>query len=228
MKKLVGFLQLLWIRLVVSCRNFIEFLKVVYFYYPNRNFRRLDLYLLRNYILQSPYQISKSFLQEKGEKEIYTYGETPLTTLDKIVRECQIQSSDVVYELGAGRARSCFWLHFFVGCRVVGVEFIPTFVKISQKVRRTFGVEGVTFLYKDILDADYTEASVIYFYGTCSDTPFIQKLIEKLKEVPSGTKIISVSYPLTSYMQEPLFELRGAFSARFTWGESTVYLQVRN
>jgi tRNA A58 N-methylase Trm61 len=177
--------------------------------------------------MESPYRISKEFLQQKGEQEVYAYGETPLTTMERIARECRIQSSDVVYELGAGRARTCFWLRYFVGCRVVGVEYIPTFVKIAQKVKREFGVEGVNFLYKNILEADYTEASVIYFYGTCSDTPFIQKLIEKLKGVSSGTKIITVSYPLTSYMREPLFELRGAFPASFLWGETTVYLQVR-
>lgn len=227
MRRLTKYLRLFWLRLVVSCRNLVEFIRVVYLYYPNWEFGRLDLYLLRNYIGQNPYRISKKFLEEKEEKEIYAYGETPLTTIEKIAQECHLTSEDVVYELGAGRGRTSFWLFFFVGCQVVGVEYIPLFVKIAQKVKRRFGVKGVKFLYRDILDVDYSDATVIYFYGTSSDTSLIQQLIDKLKGLRSGTKIITVSYPLTSYMNEPLFELVKTFPAQFTWGETHVFLQVR-
>jgi len=219
------YLQLFWIKMVVAYRNMIEFMRVVARYYPNREFGRLDRYLLRNYLLVNPYKISKQFLLEKKESQVNVYGETPLTTLELIATECNIQSDDVVYELGSGRARTCFWLRFFIGCRVVGIEQVPTFVKISQHVRRRFGVKGVKFMYQDFLDADYTEASVIYFYGTCSETSFIRQLINKLKKLPTGTKIITISYPLANDADPPLFKLIKNFPAKFTWGEAMVYLQ---
>ncbi|NGX43375.1 MAG: hypothetical protein K940chlam7_01672 [Chlamydiae bacterium] len=224
----MNYIKLFFLRLVVGYRNLVEFFRVAYFYYPNRQFKRVDLYLLRCYILENPYRISKKTLQEKGSKDIYAYGETPLTTMEKISKKCQINTADVVYELGSGRGRTCFWLHFFVGCQVVGVEFVPIFVKIAQKVKHRFDVRGVKFIYQDILDVDYADATVIYFYGTSSDTPFIEKLIEKLKGLPSGTKIITVSYPLTAYTKQPLFKLIKSFPAQFSWGEAEVYLQVVN
>ena len=76
--------------------------------------------------------MNKEFLLERGEKNVDTFGETPLTTMDVISQECGIKSSDIFYELGSGRARTCFWLHAFIGCRVYGVEYLPAFVKIAQ------------------------------------------------------------------------------------------------
>lgn len=226
MRKKTEFFKLFWLKLIVTWRNFVEYAKVVRRYYSNSMFRKIDIYLLRNYIQQNPYRICKKFLEDRGVDNVYTYGETPLTTLEKIVKECKVSSRDVFYELGSGRGRSCFWLRCFVKCRVIGVEYVPAFVKIASKVVRHFGVDKIKFVYRDILDVDFSDATVIYFYGTSSETSFITKLIDKLKALPSGTKIITVSYPLTSYTAEPIFEVVRTFTAQYTWGETEVYLHV--
>jgi hypothetical protein len=200
---------------------------VVHKYYPNKQFRKIDIYLLRNYIAQNPYRISKEFLREKGESNLYAFGETPLTTMEKIAVECRIGKKDRFYELGSGRGRTCFWMHFFRGCSSVGIEYVPQFVKIAAKTCRLYQVEGVKFIYRDILDADLSQATAVYFYGTSSETSFILKLIEKLKALPAGAKVITVSYPLTNYSAEPLFEVVKVFPCRFTWGKTEVYLQIR-
>jgi SAM-dependent methyltransferase len=228
MGKIGDFFTLLSLKFVVTWRNFVEYITVIRRYYVDKEFRQIDIYLLRNYLMQNPYRMSKEFLKEKGEGNIYQYGETPLTTLDKIAKECDIGAKDRFYELGSGRGRSCFWIHCFRKCRgVIGVEYIPAFVKIAAKTCRVYQVEGVKFIYRNILDADMSDATVIYFYGTSSETAFILKLIDKLKNLPSGTRIITVSYPLTNYTTETLFEIRKVFSCQFTWGETEVYLQVR-
>ncbi len=227
MKKIRNFFQLLLLKFVVTLKNTIEYFKVVLRYYRNSRFRKIDFYLLRFYIQQNPYLISKKFLQEKGEKDVYNYGETPLTTLEKISHECKIKSDDIVYELGSGRGRSCFWLHCFIGCKVVGVEFVPDFVAIAQRVKKIYNIKGVSFVYRDILKAYISDATVVYFYGTSSETAFILALIEKLKKLAPGTKIITVSFPLTTYSTEPLFELIKSFPVAFTWGDAEVFLQIR-
>lgn len=216
--------KLLWLRLQVSWWNFKESIQVIFFYYSNWEFAKLDLYFLRSYMLQYPYQMSKEFLTDIGKKDVDTYGETPLTTMDHIARECALHSRDVFYELGCGRGRACFWLHFFIRCRVYGVEYLPAFVKIAQSIKRHYQIEEVKFLYKDMLDVDLSNATVVYFYGTCSDTPFIQKLCHKLESLHRKTKIITVSYPLSSY--NPNFKVVKTFPVKFPWGETTAYLQV--
>jgi len=222
------FFRLLVLKWVVACKHFIEYCKVVSRYYPDRKFRKIDLYLLRNYLLLNPYRMSKKFLQKRGEKNIYAYGETPLTTMDLIAGTCGIGPTDIVYELGCGRGRVCFWLNSFKRCRVVGVEFVPTFVQIAAKTGRRYGVSDVKFAYQDILDATLSDATVVYFYGTSADTTFILRLIEKLKTLRSGAKVITVSYPLIHFTAEPVFIMEKEFLANFTWGTAAVYLHRRS
>lgn len=199
---------------------------VIRLYYSSPLFRKVDIFLLRHYIANSPYRICKEYLRKKGEKDVYTYGETPLTTLEKIANEAEICSHDIFFELGSGRGRSCFWIHCFRKCPVIGIEYVPEFVTIARNVAEHFELKNVSFIYGDILQADFTEASVIYFYGTCSQGAFIQKLIEKLKKCSPGTKIITVSYPLSLYTEKPLFKLIKTFPAEFTWGRADVYIQT--
>lgn len=220
------YLELLWVNLVVQKRNFVEFTKVVFKYYRSFHFLKIDASLLMLYLYNNPFSISKRYLMKKGEPDIYTYGETPLTTLDQISQEIKISPKDVVYELGSGRGRNCFWLHNFIGCRVIGVEYIPDFVERAEQIRKEWHLNGVEFRNEDMLTTDLSDATVIYLYGTCYDEPFIQKLIQRLKKLPSGTKIVTVSYPLTDYTSEKLFKVLKLFPAQFTWGTADVYYQV--
>lgn len=221
------FLHLFWVNFTVQLRNLLEFLKVTYHYYPKLSFLRIDSYLVLSYLFTNPFAVSKKFLLQKGEKEIYAYGETPLTTLDKIAKECQISKDDTVFELGCGRGRTCFWLRSFIRCKTVGIEYIPEFITRANRVIEKFKLKKIEFRNEDILDSDYTGATVIYLYGTCFESEFIKKLIDKFRTLPSGTKIITISYPLTEYTEESIFEVMKRFPATFTWGTGDVYLQIK-
>lgn len=228
MRKIRRFFDLILLRFIVSARNLIDFLAVIRRYYGDPLFRKIDIYLLRSYLHQNPYRMCRDFLKSKGKEEIYVYGETPLTTMEKIADESGIGPGDVVYELGSGRGRSCFWLYCFKKCRVVGIEFVPEFVSIAQKIQRKFGIDKVNFIFRDILNTPFSNATVIYFYGTIADSQFIIKLIDKFDELPKGTKVITVSYPLTHFSSKSRFEIIKSFSGKFTWGETEVYVQIKS
>lgn len=221
----VELIHLLWINFIVKLRNLLEYCSVIFRYYGNANFRRVDLAFLRSYLFRNPFHISKKFLILKGEKELYAYGETPLTTLGEIANECGITSQDTVYELGCGRGRTCFWLNTYLGCRVIGIDYVPEFIEKALEIVQKCDLKNIEFRTEDILRADYTGASVLYLYGTCYEEPFIKKLIAHLKGLPKGTKIISVSYPLTEYAPADQFKLIKEFEGSFTWGEADIYLQ---
>lgn len=221
------YLQLLWVNTAAQTRTLIEFFRTSVKYYTNRQFCKVDLFLLITYLFDNPFAISKRFLMRRGEKEIHTYGETPFSTMELITKECQIASKDTLFELGCGRGRTCFWLKAFIGCKVVGIDYIPEFIERANAVKAKFKLEGVEFRHQDMINADLTGATVIYLYGTCLDDSVIEKLLEKFKTVPAGTKIITVSYPLTDYTQQPIFEVMKRFPARFTWGTGDVYLHIK-
>ncbi len=224
------FLKLLWLKLVVMQCNAVEYAKVVWCYYGNMNFRRWDLALQRSYFLQNPYRICHNYLKSIGAENPYLYGETPLTSLEVIAKECDLKPEDVIFELGCGRGRGCFWLHAFYGSRVVGIEIVPAFVEKALQIKDRFGVKGVEFFQGDISEANYDSATVLYLYGTCFEDEFIKKLIATFNKLPKGTKFITVSYALTEYFtnqSKPHFKVIKVFPVEFTWGTADVYLQEK-
>jgi hypothetical protein len=55
----------------------------------------------------------------------------------------------------------------------------------------------------------------------------IETLIEKFKNLSPGTKILTVSFPLSDYSSELLFQTEKVFNVNFNWGESRVFLQTK-
>jgi hypothetical protein len=53
----------------------------------------------------------------------------------------------------------------------------------------------------------------------------IEKIAQNMKKLPSATKIITVSYPLTDYFPYG-FKVQDQFEAEFNWGRTDVYVQT--
>lgn len=221
------FLNLLYLNFKVKLRNLRDYSQVISKYYSKAAFRNIDMQLLLSYLGDNPFLISQRFLIKKGEKDVYTYGETPLTTLEYVANQCRIKSSDVVIEMGCGRGRTCFWLNKFIGCSVIGVDFVPEFIERANNIKEKCQVTGVEFRLEDIIKTDLTGVTVVYIYGICYSDAFIEQLIDRLETLPYGAKVITVSYSLLEYKPTTPFEILKRFPARFTWGEADVYLQVK-
>ena len=185
-------------------------------FYSKERFRKLDGELLKNYHRHNPYLLSKAFLLGKGEKIVDCYGETPLTTLEKIVRECEITSKDTVIEMGSGRGRASLFLAEYVGCKVIGYEWNPIFIK------KMVSSPSLQILHQDMFEADFSKASVIFLYGTMLNDSQIQILLSKF---PFFSKIITVSYSLNEYSR--LYRTIKSFSGRFPWGKTEVFWNER-
>lgn len=224
--KLKEFFELLWVNFVVFIKNTIEFIKVVFSYYSSFSFLKADLALRMTYLFNNPYKISKRFLMKKGADDVYAYGETPLTSLEIIAKECGLNEKDCVYELGCGRGRTCFWLHSFIGCSVVGIEYVPEFVERAEQVKNRLGISNLEFRLEDMTKADLSGATVCYLYGSCLDDQTIHTLVKHFAKLPAGTKIITVSYPLTDYAKGDTFEVMKRFTVPYTWGNADVFLHV--
>ncbi|MFI5342986.1 MAG: class I SAM-dependent methyltransferase [Chlamydiales bacterium] len=222
--RIFEWIKLLLLNLKITLHQIYEYLRVIVKYYSHGSFYQIDIYLLLAYLFDNPFKVSKRFLLRKGDRDIYTYGETPLTTLDLLARRCNISAKDLVFELGCGRGRSCFWLNQLIGCRVVGIDYVPEFINRASKVKEKFHLETVEFRLEDILSTDLTGATVIYLYGTCLPDALILQLIQHLMRLPKGTKIITVSFSLADYYPNATFKVVDYFPASFTWGMGDVYL----
>ena len=207
----------------VKWRLVLEQLKVRRRFYSNTSFRDIDRALLKAYRFKNPYTLSRKFLKKKGEQDVHLYGETYLTTYEKMGVACGLTANDRVLELGCGRGRGVFFLSHYFGARVHGVEWIPQFVDSAQSIATKYSSWRTTFACEDFMDTDLKDYTVIYLFGTSLKDAEVERLIQRFHTLKKGTKIITVSYPLTEY--HPSFTIKKEFSAPFPWGEAQIYIQ---
>jgi hypothetical protein len=204
---------------LVRLYNLKDFLRTVFRYYRKPKFALLDLSLLLSYFLKSPYRIGREF------NEVEPYGETPLATMEEICKACPIGPEDVVFELGSGRGRTSFWLAFFQPCKhVVGVEYIPQFVKKASKLASIFKVRNVEFRNVDMSTTDLEKATWIYLFGTALPDDTIMTLLRRFESLPRGAKIITVSYSLLEYAKSDSIMLIKTIDVEFAWGITTAFI----
>jgi len=221
-------MKLLFFNLYTTFFRILEWVRVCFYFYTKQvRLIVLDCLLASQYISKSPHRISKAFLKKRGALNLYTFGETPLTTLNQIALECRILSKDTVYELGCGSGRTCFWLRLFVKCQVVGIDFVPAFIQKANRVKGWLGLTGLEFLAEDMLLVNLQRASFIYLYGTCLEENEIEQVLLHFKTLHPKTKVISVSYPLTDYAEAGQFRVIKQFKGRFPWGLADIYLNEK-
>jgi SAM-dependent methyltransferase len=211
--------------------SFFVFFKVKWFLFKERRelrsrfstFLTFENALNQAYRLHSPFHICKEFLECNGEKFSDTYGETPLPVLAKIAQECTLNSEDVFFDLGCGRGRGAMFLSHLTGCRSVGIDWIPFFIRTAQNIVSSVSPRlSANFLCSDMLTADFSEATVIFLYGTCLSEEAIGSLVLRFERLSPGTKVITVSYPLKDYNAR--FHILKQFTAEFPWGNGEIYI----
>lgn len=230
LKTLLEMPRLLVLNVMLSCISLWEYLRVIYRYYGNSVFRSSDLSLLRKYLWRNPYRIHKQFLRERGESDLYRYGETPLTTMALLAKKAAITPSDCYLELGCGRGRTCLWLHAFVGCDVVGIDYVPAFIQHADEVVGELGLDKIHFYCRDFLKEPWWDRStIVYVDATLLDNDEIVQLLRRCEELPLGCRLLAVNLsPTGDYPEEsPSWEEELRFTASYLWGKAEVSLSRR-
>lgn len=215
----------LYFAIKIKLYFFSEWIKEALRYYSNIKFMCFDISFNLIYFFFNPYRISRRFLEKKLSEKIHDYGETPLIQMEKIVKNFEIQSSDKILEMGAGRGKVSFWLHFFLKCRITAIEQIPFFVKTANFLIKLFKMRNCYFLCNDFFSCEFGDFDVIYLYGTTLENKQIAALISKFKHLSSKVRIITVSYSLNEY-DESFICLKN-LEVIFPWGRTTVYLNKK-
>ena len=160
-------------------------------YYRSWKFAALDLSLGFCSLFFNPYRTCRKFLAKRGEREVYTYGETPLTVFAELAREVELGQDDLYLELGSGRGKTCMWAAHFIGCESVGVEWVPLFARLSSALAWVFRLKAC-FRSQSILETDVTGATVVYLYVL----EHREQLVQHLRNLKPGARLITISEPL--------------------------------
>ncbi len=207
LKKIAESFELFYLHFAVRGYEWLEQRRVRKLFYQDSKYRSLDRMLLKG---PNPYRL----------KEAFPYGETPLCSLREIGDRFGLQKDDRVVDLGCGRGRGVFFLSHHYGCEVRGIDKIESFIERAQRLVQEYRVQKVSFSCGDMRELDFKSATFVFFYGTTFSEEFAGQLTEKLKTLPKGSKIVTVSYPLEG------FEIKDRFSVSFPWGPGDVYLQI--
>jgi len=187
-------------------------------FYADFSFKEADLALKKEYFLQNPYRLSRRFWNH------HVYGETPLTSLEIIGLKASLSEADRFVDLGAGRGRGIFFMHYRFGCKVLGIERIPTFIEKALKIQKKLRMEKVEFLQADLASSlPPIQGTVFYLAWTCFEDALVLGMTRWLEQLPNKTKIITVSDPL----DKDTFSIVDQFSVPFAWGEGDIYIHEK-
>jgi SAM-dependent methyltransferase len=210
--------------LEVKKYNFLEQFLVFKNFYINVKFAIVDITLGLIYFFNNPYRICKNYLISKNTSDPHQYGETPLSTMYRIVQEFDIKKDDRILELGSGRGRVCFFLAVYFDFKnVIGIEFVPFFTHAANFIKKIFKIKNIEFIKQDLLDVDFKSFNfdVVYLFGTCMKDDVIKKFLKKNLKNFENKKIITVSYSLNEF--DDSFAIQKEIVCSFPWGETSVY-----
>src|SRR5690606_29715463 len=132
--------------------------------------------------------------------------------VDKMLELAEIDSDDVVYDLGCGDGRIVIAAAKKYGARGFGFDIDPQRVKEARQNVRDQGVEDlVTIEQKDLFQLDLSKANVVTLYLL----PALNvKLIPQLKRLQPGARIVSHDFDMGDIQPKVHVEVKPAEDAR--------------
>lgn len=223
---LIAVVKVRIVRALFSIRESVYLLRSLYIRYP-----RLLVYDFIKFIyslFNNPYVQLRQSGKESRVYEGNVYGETPWSVLNKISKEFGITSKDVVYDLGCGLGKACFWFSHIVGCQVVGVDNQSSFISFSSYLHKWLCSHPTLFLQESFDEIQLEHASCVYFYGSSYSLKILKTVLKAFENMLSGNVVISISFPLDSLPHgKELFFTETSCDVMFPWGKTKAYKNVR-
>ncbi|MDG1478522.1 MAG: class I SAM-dependent methyltransferase [Myxococcota bacterium] len=189
--------------------------------YFRKNLWRTDLALAWHYGLGQAFKISLRQRPRaiRGEGVGFTYGETPLTAMRRILALAQARPDDTFLELGAGTGRFCMMATRLVGLEATGVEQIPTFVDNARRIAARQRL-ACRFVQGDLFAQSWSEHSLLYITPTTFTDSGLARFHDKCSELRPGARLISLTHP----PQAPGLVSVAMDVLDFSWGPATVFV----
>ena len=196
----------------------------LFFFNKNRTLRAVDYELKKRYLYSNQFKVSRGEARNLvvSGREL-TYGETPWLTIERICHILEITEDDIFYDLGCGTGKVAFYVNSTYDIETVGIDIIPTFIRNAKEIVTDLGIKKLSFVEANIFDVDWSKATIIYIAGTCFDDETIDRITRKLERVTTGTRIVTVSYPLRSPYLEPVSQQ----TLLYSWGPGTIYVHYK-
>ena len=148
---------------------------------------------------------------------------TPGDVVERMLELAGTRAGDLVADLGSGDGRIVIAAARKYGARGLGIELDAKLVEVSRDNARKAGVsDRVSFVQGDVLEADFSKASVVTVYLLPN---LISQLEPRFLALKPGTRIVSHSFHMPSWRPDRTVSMRvtqphpgqGDESALFLW-----------
>lgn len=167
----------------------------------------------------------RKLVTDKGGSPVY--GEIKYDSLQTVLNDLNIKSTDVFYDLGSGVGKATIQAYLnFPFKKAVGVELSPTRSNNAEKIKKQLEAKGLIkknrkleFHQGDIGEYNINDATVIYMCSTCYPTELMNKLAQNFSKLKPGLIVISLK-SIPEYEKFGL-KLVKEYSLPMTWSEGS-------
>lgn len=122
------------------------------------------------------------------------YWPTPYPVVEKMLELAKVKSSDVIYDLGCGDARSLVTAAQRHGAKGIGIEIDVRLVRLARENARRNGVEHLVQIeLRDMFTVDLSKADVVFLY--LLDRTLV-RLMPQLAKMRPESRIVAHEYAL--------------------------------
>jgi len=142
---------------------------------------------------------------EKTREPDVVFVPTPQDVVEKMLELVNVQSDDLLYDLGCGDGRIVVTAAKKYGCKAIGYDIDPERIKESLENVADNQVEDlVTIEQKDIFTLDLSQANVVTLYLLPS---LNVKLIPQLEKLKPGSRIVSHDFAMKGVKPDKVLTL---------------------
>lgn len=129
------------------------------------------------------------------------YVPTPQLVVDAMLKMADVNSSDVVYDLGCGDGRIVVTAAKKYGARGTGIDNNPERIREARENAAKAKVNNkVNFVEADLFDTDFSKASVVTLYLLPSTNEKLKPIL--LKQLKPGSRIVSHAFDMGDWEPE--------------------------
>ena len=128
-----------------------------------------------------------------GPASLAPYVPTPEDVVDRMLQLAEVNTGDVVYDLGCGDGRIVIAAAKKYGARGVGVDIDPARIEESKANAKKAGVEQlVSFELQDAMTVDVSKATVVTLYLLSTSNLKLRPLLTR--QLKPGARIVSHAF----------------------------------
>jgi len=146
------------------------------------------------------------------------YVSTPAPVVQGILRLAAVRDDDVVYDLGCGDGRIVIAAAQEFGACGVGIDLDPRRIDEANAAARSAGVEKrVRFVVQDLLQTDFSQASVLVLYLFPELNARLKPKI--LAELKPGARVVSHQFLIGDWppLKRERFEVGTMDHTAYLW-----------